>query len=202
LAGDPVPLLPQFDKTNEIGWKFNSPQVNSSLRFYQSELTNEIIYDPDPMLGGNINIPKTNREGLDAFGRFQVSSNVGLIAAYSHRRTQFASGPNVGNKLPMAPQDVLTVRGDWRFVPNQSVGLGWMHVANQYIAGDFANQNSMPSYRVVDARYAYQMGASDISVVVRNLMDTKYYSYATTTGGYSVYPDLRRSLMFTLRHKF
>ena len=202
LAGDPVPLLPQFDKTNEIGWKFNSPQVNSSLRFYQSELTNEIIYDPDPMLGGNINIPKTNREGLDAFGRFQVSLNVGLIAAYSHRRTQFASGPNVGNKLPMAPQDVLTVRGDWRFVPNQSVGLGWMHVANQYIAGDFANQNSMPSYRVVDARYAYQMGASDISVVVRNLMDTKYYSYATTTGGYSVYPDLRRSLMFTLRHKF
>ena len=202
LAGDPIPLLPQFDKTNEIGWKFNNPQVNSSLRFYQSELTNEIIYDPDPMLGGNINIPKTNREGLDAFGRFQVSSKVGLIAAYSHRRTQFAAGPNVGNKLPMAPQDVLTVRGDWRFVPNQTVGLGWMHVANQYIAGDFANQNIMPSYRVVDARYAYQMGASDISVVVRNLMDTKYYSYATTTGGYSVYPDLKRSMMFTLRHKF
>jgi iron complex outermembrane receptor protein len=197
---DPVPLLPQFDKTNEIGWKFNSSQVNSSVRFYQSDLTNEIIYDP--VQDGNMNTPHTKREGVDAFGRFQVNPIVGLMTAYSHRRTQFAAGPNVGNKLPMAPQDVLTVRGDWRFVPNQTVGLGWMHVANQYIAGDFANQNSMSSYRVVDARYAYQMGASDISVVVRNLMDTKYYSYATTTGGYSVYPDLKRSLMFTLRHKF
>ena len=197
---DPVPLLPQFDKTNEIGWKFNSSQVNSSVRFYQSDLTNEIIYDP--VQDGNMNTPHTKREGVDAFGRFQVNPSVGLMTAYSHRRTQFAAGPNVGNKLPMAPQDVLTVRGDWRFVPNQTVGLGWMHVANQYIAGDFANQNIMPSYRVVDARYAYQMGASDISVVVRNLMDTKYYSYATTTGGYSVYPDLKRSLMFTLRHKF
>ena len=197
---DPVPLLPQFDKTNEIGWKFNSSQVNSSVRFYQSDLTNEIIYDP--VQDGNMNTPHTKREGVDAFGRFQVNPIVGFMTAYSHRRTQFAAGPNVGNKLPMAPQDVLTVRGDWRFVPNQTVGLGWMHVANQYIAGDFANQNSMSSYRVVDARYAYQMGASDISVVVRNLMDTKYYSYATTTGGYSVYPDLKRSMMFTLRHKF
>ena len=197
---DPVPLMPQFDKTNEIGWKFNNSQVNSSLRLYASELTNEIIYDPAQF--GNLNIPKTNRQGLDAFGRFQLNSKVGLITAYSHRRTQFASGPNVGNKIPMAPQDVLTLRGEWRFVSNQTIGMGWMHVASQYIAGDFANQNSMPSYREVDARYAYQMGATDISVVVRNLMNAKYYSYATTTGGYSVYPDSRRSLMFTLRHKF
>lgn len=197
---DPVPLLPQLDKTNEIGWKFNNAQVNSSVRLYQTELTDEIIYDP--LQQGNMNIPKTKRDGVDIFARTQINPKVGLIAAYSHRWSQFAAGPNNGNKLPMAPQDVLTVRGEWHFIPNQTIGLGWMHVASQYIAGDFANQNSMPSYRVVDARYAYQMSASDISVAVRNLMDAKYYSYATTTGGYSVYPDPRRSLMVTLRHKF
>jgi outer membrane receptor protein involved in Fe transport len=77
-----------------------------------------------------------------------------------------------------------------------------MHVASQQIAGDFANQKRMPSYNVADARYVYQMNSSDISLVVRNLTNKNYYSYATTTNGYSVYPDQGRSLMLTLRHKF
>jgi iron complex outermembrane recepter protein len=199
-GNDPIPFQPQIEKTNELGWKFKSAQVSSSVRLYQSELTDEIIYDPAQW--ANINLPKTTRQGLDVFSRVQVTSNLGLMAAYSYRRAEFVAGANSGNQLPMAPQDVLTIRGDWRFDANQTIGLGWMHVADQFIAGDFANQNSMPSYRVVDARYAYQMGASDVSVVVRNLMDAKYYSYATTTNNYSVYPDSGRSVMVAFRHKF
>ena len=195
-----VPLLPQFERTNEIGWKINDTHLNASLRIYQSELTDEIIYDPAQW--ANINLPKTTREGLDVFSRVQVTPKVALMAAYSYRRAEFVGGVNSGNQLPMAPQDVLTIRGDWRFDANQTVSLGWMHVADQFIAGDFGNQNNMPSYRVVDARYAYQMGASDISVVIRNLMDAKYYSYATTTNNYSVYPDSGRSVMVAFRHKF
>jgi iron complex outermembrane receptor protein len=199
-GNDPIPFQPQIEKTNELGWKFKSGQVNSSVRIYQSELTDEIIYDPAQW--ANINLPKTTREGLDVFSRVQVTPKVALMAAYSYRRAEFVGGVNSGNQLPMAPQDVLTIRGDWRFDANQTISLGWMHVADQFIAGDFTNQNSMPSYRVVDARYAYQMGASDVSVVVRNLMDAKYYSYATTTNIYSVYPDAGRSVMVAFRHKF
>ena len=199
-GNDPVPFQPQIEKTNELGWKFRSAQVNSSVRLYQSDLTDEIIYDP--VQYANINLPKTTRQGLDVFSRVQVTPKVGLMAAYSYRRAEFAAGTNSGKQLPMAPQDVLTLRGDWRIDANQTIGLGWMHVANQFIAGDFENQNSMPSYRVVDARYAYQMGATDISVVVRNLMDAKYYSYATTTNNYSLYPDAGRSVMVAVRHKF
>ncbi|MEY4123106.1 MAG: hypothetical protein RLZZ457_1944, partial [Pseudomonadota bacterium] len=195
-----IPLVPQFDKTNEVGWKFNNAWLNSSVRIYESELTDEIVYDPDQ--SGNINIPKTRRSGVDAFSRAQVNPSIALSGAYSYRRARFASGTNDGNVLPMAPQNVLTVRGDWRFVPNQTIGLGWMYVGSQYIAGDFLNQKSMPSYRVADARYSYQMKDVDVSFVVRNLTNAKYFAYATTTGTYSVYPDTSRTYMMTLRYKF
>ena len=200
ISGNPIALRPQFDKTNELGWKFNNSQISSVVRIYQSELTDEIIYDPEQY--GNMNLRQTRRTGLDSFSRMQLSSQVSMTGAYSHRHTEFGAGPNSGNQLPMAPQDVFTIRGDWRFATNQTFGLGWMHVASQQIAGDFANQKRMPSYNVADARYVYQMAASDISLVVRNLTNKNYYSYATTTNGYSVYPDQSRSLMLTLRHKF
>ena len=200
LSWNPIPLRPQFDKTNELGWKFTDSSLSSVVRIYQSELTDEIIYDP--VQSGNMNIPQTRRSGLDSFARLQVNSQVSLVGAYSHRRTEFGTGPNSGNQLPMAPQDVFSVRGDWRFSANQTVGLGWMHVASQQIAGDFANQKRMPSYNIADARYVYQLNSSDISLVVRNLTNKNYYSYATTTNGYSVYPDQGRSLMLTLRYKF
>lgn len=200
LGNTPIPFHPQIEKTNEVGWKFISAHANSSVRLYQSKLTDEIIYDP--ALWSNINLPKTTRQGLDAFSRIQVTRALGLTAAYSYRRAEMLEGANSGNQLPMAPQDVITLRGDWQLNANHNLGLGWMHVADQFIAGDFTNQNSMPSYRVVDARYRYQMGASDISVIVRNLMDAKYYSYATTTNNFSVYPDFGRSVVFALRYKF
>jgi iron complex outermembrane recepter protein len=200
ISGNPITLRPQFDKTNELGWKFNNSQLSSVVRIYQSELTDEIIYDPEQ--SGNMNLRQTRRTGLDSFSRMQLSPKVSMTGAYSHRHTEFGTGPNSGNQLPMAPQDVFTIRGDWRFTTNQTFGLGWMHVASQQIAGDFANQKRMPSYNVADARYVYQMAASDISLVVRNLTNKNYYSYATTTSGYSVYPDQSRSLMLTLRHKF
>jgi len=200
FSNNPIALRTQFDKTNELGWKFNGSNTSSVVRLYQSELTDEIIYDPVQF--GNMNIPQTRRTGLDSFARLHINPQVSMTGAYSHRRTEFGTGPNTGNQLPMAPQDVLTVRGDWRFTSNQTVGLGWMHVASQQIAGDFANQKRMPSYNVADARYVYQMNSSDISLVVRNLTNKNYYSYATTTNGYSVYPDQGRSLMLTLRHKF
>jgi iron complex outermembrane receptor protein len=200
VLGNPIALRTQFDKTNELGWKFNNTNTSAVLRLYQSELTDEIIYDP--VQSGNMNIPNTRRSGLDSFTRLRINPQVSMTGAYSHRKTEFGTGPNRGKQLPMAPQNVFTLRGDWRFVSNQTVGLGWMHVASQQIAGDFANEKRMPSYNVADARYVYQMTSSDISLVVRNLANKNYYSYATITNGYSVYPDQSRSLMLTLRHKF
>ena len=195
-----VPLVPQFDKTSEFGWKFNDSRLSSSMRVYESEITDEIVYDPDQ--SGNINLPKTRRSGVDSIARVQINPEVTLSGAYSYRRARFASGVNDGNTLPMAPQNVLTVRGDWRFVPNQTMGFGWTYVDSQFIAGDFSNQKSMPSYRIADARYSYQMKDADVSFVIRNLTDAKYFAYATTTGTYSVYPDPGRTYMMTLRYKF
>ena len=195
-----VPLVPQFEKTNEIGWKFNESRTTATVRLYASDLSNEIVYDPSQ--GGNMNLPRTRRQGLDAYVRLNATRDLVLTGAYSHRVARFVEGVNNGNVLPMAPKNTLMLRGDWRFKPNQTVGLGVSYVGGQYIAGDFVNQNRMPSYRVVDARYAYEMKSADLSFVVRNLANAKYYAYATTTGGYSVYPDAGRTCMLTLKYKF
>jgi len=195
-----VPLVPQLERTNKIGWKFSGAQLSSSVRVYESTLTDEIVYDPAQW--GNMNLPRTERNGVDAFVRWQAISTFALTGSYSYKRAHFAEGDNIGRTLPMAPQNVFMVRGDWRFLPNQTIGFGLTYVGSQYIAGDFTNQNEMPSYRVADARYTYQLKNADISFMVRNLTNAKYYAYATTTGGYSVYPDTGRTYMMTARYKF
>jgi iron complex outermembrane receptor protein len=197
---NPISLRPQRDTTNELGWKFNRMAAAFSFRIYQAKISDEITYDP--LQYGNLNFPKTSRSGLDFFARLAIRNDLTLIGSYGYRVSKFEESTYSGKTLPMAPQNVLTLRADWILQPQHLLSLGMTHISKQFIAGDFDNENSMPSYRVADMRYSYKSGASDIAVVVRNLTNAKYFSYATTTGGYSVYPDNGRSLMAIYKHRF
>lgn len=197
---NPIALKPQTDLTNEVGWKFNNGVAAVSSRIYQAQITDEITYDP--IQYGNLNFPKTSRSGLDIHASFKVRPDVTLVNSWGHRVSKFEQGTYSGNTLPMAPQNSLTLRVDWAVKSQQLLSLGVTQISKQFIAGDFDNQYRMPSYRSVDARYGFKSGASDFSVLIKNVMNAKYFSYATTTGGYSVYPDAGRSVTALLKHSF
>jgi iron complex outermembrane receptor protein len=196
-----VNLVPQTDRTREMGWKyFASTKSSAGVRFYQTSLRNEIIYDPAQY--GNINLESTRRQGADLHANHAVHSKVNLSASLGLRQSTLESGPNAGKYLPLAARQVAGLRAEWTPNENHKLGLGWMYVGRQYISGDFVNEQAMPSYALLDFRYGFKTGAWELSAVVRNLTDKKYYSYATTTDGYSVYSDPGRSLLLTARSRF
>ena len=82
--------------------------------------------------------------------------------------------------------------------------MSWMvtAVSQQAIAGSFDNASKMPGYATLDWRYAFTLDKLELSILVKNLLDKKYFGYATTTGGYTVYPDMGRNLMLTAKYKF
>lgn len=198
---NPINLVPQTDHTSEVGWKYSDASSNSAgVRVYKTSLKNEIVYDP--LQYGNINLESTRRQGIDLFGTYAFTKKLSLTGSIGWRESTIEYGANYGNFVPMSAKQVASLRTDWTPVSGHKIGLGWMYVGRQFISGDFSNANSMPGYALLDLRYGYRVSAWELSAVVRNLMDKKYYSYATTTGGYSVYPDPGRSLLLTARYRF
>lgn len=196
-----INLLPQTDRTREIGWKYiDSASSSAGVRVYRSNLHNEIVYDPSQY--GNINLDDTRRQGADIHAQSLIHPQVNLMASLGLRQSTMARGANAGKYLPLAARQVANLRAEWSPVTDHKISLGWMYVGRQYIAGDFMNEQSMPSYALLDLRYGYRVGSWDFSAVVRNLTDKKYYAYATTTDGYSVYPDPGRSLTLAARYRF
>lgn len=196
-----INLLPQTDRTSELGWKYSDAAKNSAgVRIYRSVLSHEIVYDP--LQYGNINLNQTRRQGADFFAQIAVHPQVSLMGSLGLRQSTVEHGANAGKYLPLAARQVASLRGEWTPVTDHKISLGWMYVGRQYIAGDFLNEQSMPSYALMDLRYGLRRGSWDLSALVRNLTDKKYYAYATTTDGYSVYPDPGRSVTLTARYRF
>lgn len=198
---NPIALRPQTSRDKELGLKYRWPsQARASVRWVRSDLNNEIIYDPANW--ANINLDPTRRHALEFFWSYPHSSSLSVSGSLSLRDAEFLTGAYVGKQVPMSPKQSLGVRADWRLPANQV--MSWMvtAVSQQAIAGSFNNASQMPGYATLDWRYAYTRDKFQLSMLVKNLLDKKYYGYATTTSGYTVYPDIGRSLMLTANYKF
>ena len=196
-----IALRPQTSTDKELGLKYRWPsQAHASVRWVRSDLKNEIIYDPANW--SNINLDPTRRQALEFFWSYPHSSSLSVSGSLSLRDAEFLSGAYAGKQVPMSPKQTLGVRADWRFAASQV--MSWMvtAVSQQAIAGSFDNASKMPGYATLDWRYAYTLDKLELSVLVKNLFDKKYYGYATTTGDYTVYPDMGRNLMLTAKYKF
>ncbi len=194
-------LSTQISLDKEIGWKYKiSDKGRLGVRAYRNDLDNEIYFDP--IAYANINLSPTQRQGLDFDFYYKPINQISLYGLLSLRDAKFVAGEYVDKHIPMSPKQVASLNFNWEFIPKNNLGLGVNYVAGQFIQGDLNNQKNMPSYTVTDLRYNYQMKQLDFSLIVKNLFDKSYYSYATTNGGYSVYPDYKRTIFASARYKF
>jgi len=204
----PMPLAPQFSWDKELGWKRAiSGKGRMGIRYLRSELSNEIIYDPKNF--ANINLPATVRQSLDMDFLYRLNAQWVYSGNYSLRESKFVQGQYTGKDIPMSPRQMLNLRTDWRFSPEQTIGAGLMAVTGQQIAGDFSNEYNMPGYVTVNARYAYLFKGGEVSLLVRNLFNSDYYGYGTNAYvGWpsvrftSVYPDQLRTTVLGLKLNF
>jgi len=199
--GSDIGLLPQIAYEKELGFKYIGNKFDFNLRAYQSKLENEFSYDPIQF--ANVNLDPTRRQGLDLQAGYEISKKVKISSAISVRDTGFMSGQFYKNSVPMAPKEILSLKADFDLSNKNMMSIIWRHISEQFIAGDFSNQNSMPAYSITDIRYSKNLYNLDLSMTVKNLFDKSYFSYATiNSGSYAVYPDQGRSFFINARYKF
>ena len=196
-------LLPQTGFDREIGWKFNNLiGTKLDLRYYVSDITNEISYDPVNTI--NFNLPQIQRRGINFSGEFIPFRNLIVGSTIDLRNATITAGTYNGKTAPLNP-NTFSLRAKYSFNDNHSLGTQWNYVSRQVTSADYNNLNRIPSYDTLDLRYSYKYTKSaDFSVGVKNLMDKNYYSYSvidwSSTAYY--YPDPRRTFMASARFMF
>jgi iron complex outermembrane receptor protein len=182
-----------------------------SLRWYRSDLTNEIGYDPSangpygPGSGANVNYDPTRRRGLEIDVRQALSEMLDVSLNAALRQAKFRSGPHSGKNVPLVPARTISLHSNWRPLAGHSLDAGVMWVSEQHSGGDFANGFKMPAYTTVDLRYAYQYKQAELALGITNLLNARYYSQAylnflgTDVG---IYPEAGRTVTASLRVKF
>jgi iron complex outermembrane receptor protein len=202
-----VDLLPQISFDKEIGFKTSiNPTDRFHARLFRYDITNEIGYDSTvantPFPGANINFSPTFKQGveLDFFRKVSAKWESGLL--YTYQESKFKDGVYAGKDVPVSPRYKISFRSLYKVSTADSIGLQANLISRQVIDGDFTNAKEMPSYFLLDGSYTHKLKDVDLTLRLRNILDKKYYSYATATGGYSLYPDPGRNFMATVRANF
>jgi iron complex outermembrane recepter protein len=208
LGTGPMPLNPQTSQENEVGWKYRLAETTRvGFRVFETELRNEIIFDPSQF--ANINLEPTRRRGIDLDGSHRLSRQLLLGGVLSYKHAEFVSGTHSGHAIPMVPRQTASLRAVWSLASQHTVSAYANLLGSQYVAGDFNNQlPKIGGYSTADVRYAYKTRNLETSVMVRNLFNRGYFSYATDVwpGGdpklISLYPDNLRNFMTVVKYTY
>ncbi len=202
-----IDLMPQISFDKELGVKIAiNPNDRFHARLFRYDITNEIGYDSTvtntPFPGANINFSPTFKQGieLDFLKRYSAKWEHGFL--YTYQESKFKDGTYAGKDVPISPRYKISVRSLYRLSNVDSISLQGNLVSRQVIDGDFSNTKEMPSYFLIDGSYTHKLKNVDLTLRLRNILDKKYYSYATATGGYSLYPDPGRNFMATIKANF
>ncbi len=206
-------LRPQTSRDVELGARWHIASSRVELRWYQSELSNEIAFDdtaigPNSIYGhaydgANVNLDATVHRGIELEGHHELTEKVALRLSAATRQAKFSAGTFVGNSIALVPGQTVAVGLEVKPAAGHTVDLSVTQVSSQYV--DFANQCSMPAYSTVDARYAYAVKSLELMVGISNLADAKYYtqSYGCTAGVIQgIYPEAGRAVSVSLKLKF
>ena len=202
-------LKPQVSRDAEIGSRWAYAKGRVEARLYRSELTDEIGYDPNAagpfgFPGANVNFDPTRRQGLEVDWTHAFAASLSTRVNAALRDARFRSGPYAGKDVPLAPRESVAAHADWTPVAGHLVSGGFQWVASQH--PDFANSCRMPSYFLVDARYAWRFQPNaEFALAAANLLDRKVYTQAFGCAGglaTSIYPEPGRELRASVRVSF
>lgn len=213
-SGASHPFDPEEGKSYEIGAKWDTGRVSSTLAIYR--ITKENVLTPDPVDPNNYNmaIGEMQSEGLELDVAGQIAEGLRLHASYAYTDAHVTSDTDteaglslVGRQMANVPKQAasvllfkdLTVGGR-----KLSIGGGPQYVGEREgAAAAFSEADffQLPSYVVWSAMASYDASSQlKISVNVDNLFDKEHYvsSYST----YWVMPGTERRITLSARIGF
>ncbi|MEY4443453.1 MAG: hypothetical protein RL442_2453, partial [Pseudomonadota bacterium] len=107
------------------------------------------------------------------------------------------------------PRQSASLRGVWSLASQHTVSAYANLLGSQQVAGDFSNQSpKVAGYATADLRYAYKTRELEASIMIRNLFNRDYFSYATDVHPWgapkfiSLYPDNLRNFMALVKYTY
>lgn len=202
-------LVPQTSTDREIGLQWRMTGAALRLSVFRNDLNHEIHYYAPAF--SNVNLPPTQRAGLELEGSFQPMSQLDLSAGLTRVEARFRGGevggvPVSDREVPLVPRLSLKVAAVWRPSEGTRLSLAARHTGRQRFDNDQANEfDAMPSYTLVDIKVSQRSGRWLAALKIGNLLDRRYFDYGIL-GGFpsspSVYPQSGRTVMFSLERGF
>ena len=206
-------LEPQTAHDQEVGLDFTAGRTRLRAVVYRIRLNNEILFLPSTMLppfGGNVNLPPTERKGIELDADVALADSLLLRANYTlamakFRHGSFAGVDVSGKNLPLVPRNHVNASLTWQPTTRASLTGRASYVGQQYFENDQSNTfgRTMPAYTVADLIGYYDIGQWRLGAAVYNLFDRKYFTYGVVSGAsYVAYPSAERSFLVSAEYHF
>lgn len=204
-----LPLKAQTSRDTEIGVRKTYASGRAELRWFRSDLNNEIGYDSAATVpgftfpGANVNLDPTQHQGLEFELHQSLQSTLSLRLHATVQQSRFVAGPYQGNDIPLVPKQTVAIGATWVPAGGHTVDMGLSWISEQKV--NFQNQCAMPGYTTLDMHYGYAVHAMELGLGVKNLADSKFYTLAvncadSAPGG--IYAEAGRQVMASIKLKF
>lgn len=200
-------MSPQKAKTLEAGtkWELLDKRVLVSGALFRTEVTNEIVSNPD---GTVDQTGKKTVRGLELGMTGQITPNWGVMAGYTIQNTRVAKGANLAaddsDGLTYTPRNAASLWTTYQLIPGLTIGGGARYSGGLKRGRDGAvgTPNFTESYWVFDAVASYRVNKNvDLQLNIYNLFDKDYVA-AINKSGYRYFPGIARSARLTANFKF
>lgn len=207
-------LDPREAKQIEGGVKWQPLGTNALFTASYFDITQTNIPLADPRNPGFfVQTGEAVTNGFELEGKATLFEGFNLILGYAHLDTEVTKNPTnvalVGNRLPNAPANTLSLFADYAFPIGSPFGGLRLGAGMRYLGArtDATNVDFIPSYALVDASLSYDLArinpdwrGATLSVNATNLFDQRYYTAGTYTG--YVFDGFRRRVFGTLTYRW
>lgn len=205
FSGNVAILNPQTGRHIEIGTQHRlNNGVSYNLNLFKMDLKEEIGYNNATF--SNVNFDDTQHKGLNLNVQIPVAKKLDGQIRYAYRKATFDDGPNQGKKVPLVPQNKLSLSAQYRFNKQQQIAANAVYTGKRYFGDDLSNSGKhMSGYTRLDLSYKHRFDKISLKAIVKNLTnvsqaDSGFYN-TFSANPYSYYPLPERAFYFTLEGK-
>lgn len=200
-------LKPQESDSIEVGAEWSNDSVNATVTVFDMSVNNELMYDSSANFGfgANINLPESDRQGVNTRIEYQLAQDWQLLANASYIDAELSSGTFKGNDVPYVASELANLTVVYSATPDVTVYVDVGYTGDRYRAGDDANaEGKVGSVTVVNANVNWQYQSVELGLRVNNLTDRDYANYhsASPWSGNTQYPQPGRNVAFTAAYHF
>jgi iron complex outermembrane receptor protein len=204
----PTVLEPQTSQDLDTGIRYADSSLTAGFSLFRMKLENEIMYYPT--VANNVNLPPTERRGIELDAKWLATAAMTLEGGYSYTDAEFTSGSIggasvAGKKVPLIPLHKASVAAIWRANERTSLTFRSTYSGEARLDNDQQNTSSFrkPSFLIADFVVVHEIEQWRLRASILNITDENYFTYGGLSGAsYYAYPAMGRSVLLTVDRRF